>query len=294
MRALKLFCLSFLLFLMLSTGLFASPLDAQQKGIGSAAASSSLTNDDIIGLAGAGLADDVIIAKIRTAPAISFDTSVAGLKALKAGGVSGALIKVMLDPTAPVVPPAPAASPMFAVPAATDPDDPNAPHVGLYVQVKGDDGKPHMTKLLTTMMSAIKGPGMGSMLATTYSFGLHKSKSKTVVAGAKAQIETTDPNPMFYDYAGDMNINNLTLVHFEVKGDSRMVTSFTTGVLLAFGNAKSGVGADEKEAFTAEQIRPGVYRLTLTKPLEPGAYAFGDMISGQLFSFHDFDILPPQ
>jgi hypothetical protein len=165
--------------------------------------------------------------------------------------------------------------------------------MGIYIQVKGDDGKLHMTKLLTTTMSDTKGPGLGSMLATTYSFGIHKSKLKTVVAGAKAQTETTDPSPVFYDYAGDMSINNLSLVHFEVKGDSRMVTSMAMGSIFT-GLMKKGPDTDVKQAFTAELIKPGVYRLTLTNPLVPGAYAFGDMMSGQMMGFHDFDILPPQ
>ena len=63
-----------------------------------------LTNQDIIAMVAAGLSDDVIIAKIRSvsgADGLKFDTSVDGLKALKAAKVSEAVIKVMINPAPP-------------------------------------------------------------------------------------------------------------------------------------------------------------------------------------------------
>ena len=50
-----------------------------------------LTNQDVIDMVGLGLSEDVIIAKIRsTSPgALKFDTSVDGLKALKAAQRAG-------------------------------------------------------------------------------------------------------------------------------------------------------------------------------------------------------------
>src|ERR1700734_3686884 len=65
------------------------------------------TNQDVIDMTALALSDDVIIAKIRSessAGALKFDTSVEGLKALKAAKVSDEEIKVMLNPA-----PAPAA-----------------------------------------------------------------------------------------------------------------------------------------------------------------------------------------
>lgn len=249
----------------------------------------ALTNDDIIALAGAGLSDDVIAAKIRKAPSAAFDTSVAGLKALRAAGVSSAVIRVMVDPAVPVAP----ASSTFgsAASALSDPDDPNSPHLGIYIQLKGDDGKPHLTKLIMNTISDTKTPGLGDTLASAYSFGFHRAKFKNTVAGSKAQTETRNPNPTFYDYAGDMSIQSLALIKFEVKGDTRTVTSASAaGSIggLVNGMSKSGPSDKEQQAFTSELVKPGVYKLTLTKPLEPGAYAF---VNG---AYYDFDILPPQ
>src|ERR1700732_3967494 len=64
------------------------------------------TNQDVIEMAKLGLSDDVIITKIRQAyeagsDAVSFDTSVDGLKALKAANVPDSVIKVMINPAPP-------------------------------------------------------------------------------------------------------------------------------------------------------------------------------------------------
>jgi hypothetical protein len=69
-------------------------------------AAKRLTNDDVIAMVKLGLSDDLIVAKIRAVAAggegkAEFDTSVNGLKALKDGNVSDAVIKVMIDPTRP-------------------------------------------------------------------------------------------------------------------------------------------------------------------------------------------------
>jgi hypothetical protein len=60
--------------------------------------STKLTNQDIIYITGLKLSDDVIIDKIHSTEALDFDTSVAGLKLLKADNVSDAVIRAMLNP----------------------------------------------------------------------------------------------------------------------------------------------------------------------------------------------------
>ena len=87
-----------------------------------------LTNQDVIDMVTLGLSDDVIIAKIRSvngADELRFDTSVNGLKALKAAKVSDAVIKVMINP-----------APSVSVVAATAPISVDSnlppPEVGVY------------------------------------------------------------------------------------------------------------------------------------------------------------------
>jgi hypothetical protein len=67
-----------------------------------------MTNADVIELAGMGLSDDVVMDKIYAAKATDFDTSIAGLRALKAAKISDIVIRAMINPQ-PV--PQPQASP---------------------------------------------------------------------------------------------------------------------------------------------------------------------------------------
>src|SRR6266571_4900797 len=72
------------------------------------------TNQDVIEMVRLGLSDDVIIAKIRSVgsqDALKFDTSVDGLKALKAAKVSDEVIKVMINPERTPVSVAPGGAP---------------------------------------------------------------------------------------------------------------------------------------------------------------------------------------
>src|SRR5437588_1212648 len=57
-----------------------------------------LSNADVIAMVSLGLSDDVIIEKIRSAPATNFDTGLDGLKVLKASKVSDAVLKAMISP----------------------------------------------------------------------------------------------------------------------------------------------------------------------------------------------------
>src|SRR5678815_3373138 len=55
-----------------------------------------MANQDVIDMVALGLSDDVIIAKIHTVDSTNFDTSVKGLRALKVGKVSDAVISTMI------------------------------------------------------------------------------------------------------------------------------------------------------------------------------------------------------
>ena len=70
-----------------------SPLAYAQARHASTKATTSMSNSDVIALSSAGLGDDVVIAKIHAAASTNFDTSVQGLSALKAAGVSSAVIR---------------------------------------------------------------------------------------------------------------------------------------------------------------------------------------------------------
>lgn len=238
-----------------------------------------MTNDDVIGLASAGMGDDIILTKIHAASATAFDTSVDGLKALKAAGVSSTVIRVMIDPAA-----APAAAALStappseaATPVASNPDDPATVHApGIYMLAKGADGQMHLNKLEHVVPKQAKSSG-AYFSALTY--GITKAKVRVVIDGPKASLEVTDTNPSFYAYIPEDNntfggsaisIKDFSLVKFDVKSDSRTVITGTGSI---WGTS---AGTDQKaiQGFSSEVVKPGIYKLLLAQPLPVGEYAF--------------------
>ena len=72
--------------------------DKAEKAEGTApGAERPLTNADVVALAGAGVGDAAVIAKIRQAPAESLDVSTEALLELRRNGVSGAVIQAMVE-----------------------------------------------------------------------------------------------------------------------------------------------------------------------------------------------------
>ena len=69
-----------------------------------ATATSKMTNADVIQMVTAGLSEQVILTAVRQASAKDFDVTIAGLVALKKGGVSDALILAMQERDLPVEP----------------------------------------------------------------------------------------------------------------------------------------------------------------------------------------------
>ncbi len=69
-----------------------------------------------------------------------------------------------------------------------------------------------------------------------------------------------------------MSVKDLVLTKLDVKGDTRLWTYASRGL---FGGS-SEIGSDEKDrqGFTSEQIKPGIYKLTPAADLPAGQYAF--------------------
>jgi hypothetical protein len=98
--------------------------------------SKKLTNQDVIEMVSAGVSDHLIIEKIRASEGANFDTSVAGLRALKAARVSDSVIEAMINPhpVASAVQGATVASSAASVQGLPD-------EIGVYVLQKGFDSR---------------------------------------------------------------------------------------------------------------------------------------------------------
>ena len=104
--------ISLTLVLILTTLTFASPAiqeptQTQSQAPTQTSQTTGLTNKDVLDMVGAGLATEIVVAKVKSSPK-NFDTSAAKLAELKAANVPDAVIMAMLD-TAPETAAAPAA-----------------------------------------------------------------------------------------------------------------------------------------------------------------------------------------
>ena len=255
-----------------------------------------MTNADVIELVGMGLSDEVVVDKINTAEATGFDTSIAGLKALKAAKVSDTVIGMMINSR-----PAESVGSAPGAPQAvtnSDPNDPLSPHdPGIYMFTK-DRGVAQMVLLEPTEYSQGK---TGGFFASSLTYGIAKVKTKAVVGGAHADVRSSDKDVVFYFYfeesqdgathkkfGGSTTPKEYTLLKFDEKSNSRETL---TASMNAFGSS-SGTDDKANTGFSSTKMRPGVYKVVPGAPLAPGEYCFfpstgqsGSGAANRLFAF---------
>lgn len=222
-----------------------------------------LNNKDILDMVALGLSDDVIIAKIRSAPKpedLAFDTSTEGLKQLKAGNVSDAVMKVMINP---------ASSPAITAAASGTPSaapDPNLPpqEVGVYWK----DGSAFM-RVEGEILSQAK---VGGRAGSTFTYGLRAQHWDAYVNGPTSKNRIKETRPLFYFYVPDgASASDYLLIKLEKKGNRR---EFQVGSFGGITGGKSGVKRDKEIAFKSEHVALRTYRIEIDQDLKAGEYAF--------------------
>jgi hypothetical protein len=226
-----------------------------------------LTNQDVIEMVSLGLSDDVIIAKIHAAAKpedLAFDTSTEGLKALKAGKVSDAVLKVMISPA-----PAPAQVPVSAgatsgiTPVAADPNLPPQ-EVGVYwrngysfERVEGE------------IVSQAK---VGGRAGSYFTYGMRSQHWDAYINGPTSKNRVKERRPLFFFYVPDgASASDFILIKLEKKGNRR---EFQIGSFGGVTGGKSGVKRDKEVPYKADHVAIRTYRITLAEDLKPGEYAF--------------------
>jgi hypothetical protein len=209
-----------------------------------------------------------------------FDTSVAGLKALKAANVSDVVIRAMISPPPAATTSSEPSSTTSPIKVNTDPNDPNASHdPGIYLDANSRDGR-QLILLEPTIYTQGKS---GGLFKSAMTYGIAKMKWKAVVRGGHANVKTSDANAVFYFYFDEKTAslshgsfgtvvtpNEFTLLRLESKGDTRETVVMKAN---AFGASS---GTDDKNAisFTHTKIKPGVYKVVPNAPLKAGEYCF--------------------
>jgi hypothetical protein len=236
--------------------LVVSPAHGQDPG-------KRLTNQDIIAMVKLGLSDDVIIAKIRAAgsagaDAAALDTSVDGLKALKDGNVSDAVIKVIINPAPPPVPVVAAVAPM-----SMDPNLP-PPEVGVYWK----DG----SSFALIQGRALDQTKVGGKAGSYFTDGMRNQHWDAYLDGPHSGNIVKEHRPTFYLYVPDgSDALDYVLIVLNKKSNRR---EFQIGSFGGVTGGKSGVKKDKVVDFSAVHVGIRTYKLTLEQDLKPGEYAF--------------------
>jgi hypothetical protein len=219
-------------------------------------------NQDVIEMTKAGISDDIIISKIRSmngADSVQFDTSVEGLKALKAANVSDAVIKVIINPAPP---PVMAAAPGSA-PQIGDPNLP-PPEVGVYWK----DGQ----TFVFIGGEALSRAKAGGRAGAFFTDGIKSQHWDAELKGPTSRYRVKDRRPVFYFYVLDgTSSDDFVLLKLNRKGDRR---EFQIGSFGGMGAGKSGIKQSKELEYDASHVALRTYRVTLKNELKPGEYAF--------------------
>ena len=228
-----------LLILMVSLlAVLASPL-SRTRG----SAQDVLTNDSVIGMVKAGLAENVIIQKIRASPR-KFDTSTDGLIKLKAAGVPDTIVEAMISGGAPAA-------------AATTQGDPTIAHVGAAG-----------TRALT--------PARGEIETSVAPFA--GSRQEVVIPAPRAEYRMSDKQPVF---STNLTAEQWALVRLKPgKNDRNLPISRNSGwgwagtdlsrrvPIRSIGSALAGEPGPDGSTHMRpkEPLRPGEYGLVASRP----------------------------
>lgn len=244
-----------------------------------------LTNDSILRMVAAGLPEQAIIAKIRSAKS-GFDLSTDRLIELKNKGVSGSVLATMLEPASAATAAAPAEM-------STDSADTNVPHYpGVYMFGATDK---RMTRILASASDQAK---TGGILGYALTGGIASASIKAAIPGKSAKVKTGNLRPVFYFFfdesvpralqgngnslwmsgAGAITTSpmELSLVRFNEKAAAREARVGSMNI----AGAKSGVMDKDRIAFETEEVRPGVFKVAPAGDLAPGEYGFIQTLSG--------------
>lgn len=245
--------------LMLCVGLMCAAAFAQDNG----ATHKRFTNEDVISMVKLGITEDVIIAKIRAmsaaGDAISFDTGVEGLKALKANGVPDSVIKAMINPNAPATTVVAAST----TPMTVDPNLP-PPEVGVYWKDRAN--------FVLLQGQALTNTKAGGKAGSFFTNGMRNQHWDATIEGPTSKNVVRERHPMFYLYVPDgSDAADYVLIKLNKKGDRR---EFQVGSFGGITGGKSGVKKDKELGFKADHVGIRMYKVTLEADLKPGEYAF--------------------
>ncbi len=245
------------------------------------AAQQTLNNGAVIKLAQAGLTDDLIITTINANPG-AYDTSPAGLIALKKARVSDKVVSAMVMKSSGEA--GSAAAPGTGTggfnPATTIGGNANGVSgtaMGANGLPMGIDGvgvyyKDKTGAWVSLLPEIVNFQGTGK-LKNIASAGIVRGGRDGRIEGPRSRLNATLPVVFAVCLPETLEITEYELLHLHPTGDSRTFLSAAGGVL----HTSAGATRDEVD-FEPEKIAPRVYQITL--PAGAGRGEFGLLAPG--------------
>lgn len=248
----------------------------------------TFANEDVLKMVTSGLPAIVIVSKIKTLPG-TYDVSTDTLISLSKSGVPGSVLVAMLE-----------AGIASNADLSEDSGDPGVPHYpGVYMFGPQEQ---RMVRITATASNQSKTSGSVGYLLTG---GILASSVKASVPSRNAIVQSLNKQPVFYMFfdesvpraaaVGSSSVwqtNNgsvttspveLSLVRFRDKSGKREAQSgrreARVGSQSILG-AKQGVMNEDRIDFETEQVRPGVFKVTPSRPLQVGEYGFIQTLQG--------------
>src|ERR1700722_2010791 len=230
--------------------------------------STRLTNQDIIEMVSMGLSDDVVTDKIQASADADFDTSVAGLKALKASQVSDRVIRSMINFRS-------ASVGKFETTSARNEQPQEA---GVYLMSKDN---------LKEIEPEIVGWQTGGVVKHAVTLGLDKGHINGKVMKPQSALQLATPVEFVIKTLEGTSVSEFQLLKLYRKGNRREFRAVTGGILHVKG------GAERNDlAFTHDKIGNRTWHVRLTDLpngeygfLPPGVSAESIASSGKIYTF---------
>jgi hypothetical protein len=241
-----------------------------------------LTVDQVIAMSKAGLAEDVIIAKVQQTGK-PFDLSVDDLLKLKQSGVSDRVVKQMLTPgpataptSTPVAPPLAAATvDLSAYPGIVEP--------GVYMKKGG---------VWVEVLPEVVNWRTGGVLKTIATAGVMKGDVNGNIEGPTSRNNAKTPLEFVIYTAEGVAVTEYQLLRLRVNRDYREFRTVTGGIL----HAKGGATRDLMP-FEHKKVAARFYEVIFPPSISSGEYgflppgAFGSANSASIGKIYSFKII---
>ena len=228
-----------------------------------------LTNEDILAMTEAGIAERVIVAKIMASDT-DFDISREQLVALSRAGVDPGVLEAMVLQSVP--------SAVRRAPGTYAQRFEGTPCTGPGLYVEEEEGRLRSIAPLTPQVQG------GNTLLPAVTGGLIRGGARAAIRGAHSDMRIGNRTPTFWycpldleyrEYSADPRVmvdpREFLLVVLR-SSESREERSFDVGGVGIGG--QTGIPSRLIRRATFEDVGFGVYRITPRSPLKPGEYGF--------------------